>query len=91
MLPQSKETLTVTTSLNFGAVGSNSSTSITVSITGAAVNDVVMLGVPSAVSEGLTFFGHVVAADQVHVDAVNATNASKTQSAATFRITVVGY
>jgi hypothetical protein len=91
VLPQSKETLTVTTSLNFGAVGSNSSTSITVSITGAAVNDVVMLGVPSAVSEGLTFFGHVVAADQVHVDAVNATNASKTQSAATFRITVVGY
>jgi hypothetical protein len=91
VLPQSKETLTVTTSLNFGAVAANSSTSITVSITGAAVNDVVMLGVPSAVSEGLTFFGHVVAADQVHVDAVNATNASKTQSAVTFRITVIGY
>jgi len=27
----------------------------------------------------------------VHVDAVNATNASKTQSAVTFRITVIGY
>jgi hypothetical protein len=91
VLPQSKETLTVTTSLNFGTVANNSSNSITVSITGAAVNDVVLLGIPSAVSEGLTFFGHVVAADQVHVDALNATNASKTQSAVTFRITVIGY
>jgi hypothetical protein len=91
VLPQSTETLTVTTSLNFGTVANNSSNSITVSITGAAVNDVVLLGLPSAVSEGLTFFGHVVAADQVHVDAVNATNASKTQSAVTFRITVIGY
>jgi hypothetical protein len=91
VLPQSTETVTTLTSLNFGTVANNSSNSITVSITGAAVNDVVMLGLPSAVSEGLTFFGHVVAADQVHVDAVNATNASKTQSAATFRITVIGY
>lgn len=91
VLPQSKETLTVTTSLNFGTVANNSSSSITVSVTGAALNDIVMLGVPSAVSEGLTFFGHVVAADQVHVDAVNATNASKTQSAVTFRIAVIGY
>jgi hypothetical protein len=91
VLPQSTETLTATTSLNFGTVTANSSSSITVSISGAAVNDVVMLGIPSAVSEGLTFFGHVVAAGQVHVDAVNATNASKTQSAATFRVTVIGY
>ena len=91
VLPQSTETLTVTTSLNFGTVAANSSNSITVSISGAAVNDVVLLGIPSAVSEGLTFFGHVVAADQVHVDAVNATGSGKTQSAATFRITVIGY
>ncbi len=91
VLPQSTETLTVTTSLNFGTVANNSSNSITVSISGAAVNDVVMLGVPSAVSEGLTFFGHVVTAGQVHVDAVNATGSGKTQSAATFRITVIGY
>jgi hypothetical protein len=91
VLPQSTETLTVTTSLNFGTVAANSSNSITVSISGAAVNDVVMLGIPSAVSEGLTFFGHVVAAGQVHVDAVNATGSGKTQSAVTFRITVIGY
>ena len=91
VLPQSTETINVTTSLNFGSVGANSSTSITVAMTGVNLNDLVLLGLPNAISEGLTFFGHVVAADQVHVDAVNATGSSKTQSAETFRITVIGY
>jgi hypothetical protein len=91
VLPQSTETINATTSLNFGSVGANSSTSITVAMTGVNLNDLVLLGLPNAISEGLTFFGHVVAADQVHVDAVNATGSSKTQSAATFRITVIGY
>jgi len=91
VLPLSVETLTTTASLAFGAVAANSSTSITVAVTGASINDVVLIGAPNAVSEGLVFFGHVVAADQVHVDAVNATTASKTQSTQTFRITVIGY
>jgi hypothetical protein len=91
VLPLSVETLTTTASLAFGTVNSNSSTSITVAVTGAAINDIVLLGIPSAVSEGLTFFGHVVATDQIHVDAVNATNSGKTQSTQTFRITVIGY
>jgi len=91
VLPQSTETINVTTSLNFGSVGANSSTSITVAMSGANINDLVLLGLPNAISEGLTFFGHVVDANQVHVDAVNATNASKTQSAVTFRIAVIGY
>jgi len=91
VFPLSPKTLTTTASLAFGSVGSNSSTSITVAVTGASLNDIVLLGIPSAVSEGLTFFGHVVATDQVHVDAVNATGAGKNQSTQTFRITVIGY
>jgi hypothetical protein len=91
VLPLSVDTLTTTASLAFGTVGANNSTSITVAVTGAAINDLVLLGLPSAVSEGLSFFGHVVATDQVHVDAVNATNSSRAQSTQTFRITVIGY
>lgn len=91
VFPLSPKTLTTTASLAFGNVGSNSSTSITVAVTGAAINDIVLLGIPSAVSEGLTFFGHVVATDQIHVDAVNATGSGKNQSTQTFRITVIGY
>jgi hypothetical protein len=91
VLPQSPRTLTTTASLNFGSVGANSSTSITVAVTGCAINDIVLLGLPSAVCEGLSFFGHVVTASQLHVDAVNATNGSMTQSAQTYRISVIGY
>jgi len=91
VLPQSTETINVTTSLNFGSVPNNASSSITVSVTGALVNDIVLLGLPAGLTEGLSFLGHVVATDQVHVDAINATNSSKTQNAATFRITVIGY
>jgi hypothetical protein len=91
VLPTSSRTLTTTASINFGSVGSNSSTSITVAVTGCAINDIVLLGMPSAVCEGLSFFGHVVTGNQIHVDAVNATNGSMTQSAQTFRITVIGY
>jgi hypothetical protein len=91
VLPQSTETLTVVTGINFGTVPNNSSTSVTVTITGAAVNDIVLLGLPATISEGLTFLGHVVAANQVHVDAINATNSSITTSNATYRITVIGY
>jgi hypothetical protein len=91
VLPQSPRTLTTTASINFGSVGSNSSTSITVAVTGCAINDIVLLGMPSAVCEGLSFFGHVVTGNQIHVDAINATNGSIAQSAQTFRITVIGY
>jgi hypothetical protein len=91
VLPQSTRTLTTTASINFGSVGSNSSTSITVAVTGCAINDIVLLGLPTAICEGLSFLGHVVTGNQLHVDAINATNGSMTQSAQTFRITVIGY
>lgn len=91
VLPQSTQTINVTTSLNFGSVPNNSSSSITVSVTGALANDIVLLGLPADLTEGLSFLAHVVATNQVHVDCINATNASKTQNAATFRITVIGY
>jgi hypothetical protein len=91
VLPLSSETLTVTTSINFGTVPNNGSTSVTITMTGAAVNDTVLLGLPATIGEGLSFLGHVVAADQVHVDAVNATNSSIATTTATYRITVIGY
>jgi hypothetical protein len=91
IVPESTETLTVTTSINFGTINANSTTSVTVSINGVTANDIVLLGLPAALTEGLIFSGHVIAANQIHVDALNGTTLSKTQSAATFRITVLGY
>lgn len=91
VFPNSSKTLTTTASLSFGTIGGNSSTSITVSVTGASINDIVLLGLPSGISAGLSFLGHVTTANEVEVDAVNATNSNKIQSTQTYRITVIGY
>jgi len=91
VLPSSPRTLTTTASINFGLVNSNSTASITAAVTGCALNDIVLLGLPSAVCQGLSFFGHVTTGSVVEVDAVNATNGNITQSSQTYRITVIGY
>jgi hypothetical protein len=91
VLPSSPRTLTTTASINFGLVNSNSTVSSAVTVTGCALNDIVLLGLPSAVCQGLSFFGHVTTGNVVEVDAVNATNGNITQSSQTYRITVIGY
>jgi hypothetical protein len=91
VLPLSSRTLTTTASISFGTVLNNSSNSVTVVVTGASLNDIVWVGLPSALSAGLSFLGHVTTADICEVDAINATNGSIEQSTQTFRITVIGY
>jgi hypothetical protein len=91
VLPLSVRTVTTTASLNFGTVGSNSTVAITVSVTGVNLNDIVLLGLPNAICQGLTFIGAVDSAGVVQVDAVNATSSSVVQSTQTFRITAIGY
>jgi hypothetical protein len=91
VLPQSTRTLTTTATINFGLVNSNSTASITATVTGCAINDIVLLGLPSVVCQGLSFFGHVTTGNLVEIDAVNATNGNITQSSQTYRITVIGY
>jgi hypothetical protein len=91
VLPLSPRTLTTTAALNFGLVGSNSTVSIAATVTGCALNDIVLLGLPPAVCQGISFFGHVTTGSVVEIDAVNATNGNITQSSQTYRITVIGY
>jgi hypothetical protein len=91
VLPQSPRTLTAVTYTTFGLVPSNNVISKTVTITGCQLNDIVLLGLPANIEEGLAFSGHVVNANQIHIDALNVTGSGKTQTAATYRITVIGY
>jgi len=91
VFPNSPRTLTTTASLNFGTLGSLAQTSLTVSVTGSSLNDVVLLGLPAGVTTGLIFMGHVESSGVVAVDCANYTNQSKTQGALTYRITVIGY
>jgi hypothetical protein len=91
VFPLSVRTLTTTSSITFGAVPNNSTGSVTRTVTGVSLNDIVLLGLPNSICSGLSFYANVTTANVVEIDCVNATNGSLTQSGQTFRITVIGY
>jgi hypothetical protein len=91
VLPQSPRTLTAVTFFGPVTVGANDVNSTTVSIVGAQPNDICVLGLPTDITHGITFFSHCVTAGQVHIDLLNVTGSQKIQTAATYRITVIGY
>jgi hypothetical protein len=91
VLPQSPRTLTTTASIYFGLVGSNSTNSVSVVVTGCQVNDIVLLGLPASNPNGIAFNAHCTTANGLEVDCVNATNGNITPATATYRITVIGY
>lgn len=91
VFPLSSRTLTTTASIYFGTVGSNSTNSVSVVVTGCQVNDIVLLGLPPSNPNGLSFLGHVTTTNGLEIDCINATNGSQTPATATYRITVIGY
>jgi hypothetical protein len=62
-----------------------------VTVTGAAVNDIVLIGLPSAISAGAVIQGVAYKANTVCLSCVNSDNASIDVNTATYRITVIGY
>lgn len=91
VLPSSPRTLTTTASIYFGAVAGNDTNSVSVTVTGCQINDIVLIGLPASNPNGLSFLGHVTTANGLEIDCVNATNGSQTPATATYRITVIGY
>jgi hypothetical protein len=91
VLPQSLRTLTTVTFFGPVTVGSNDANSTTVALAGVKPNDVCLLGLPINITEGITLFSHCVTDGQVHIDLLNVTGTQKIQTAATYRITVIGY
>jgi hypothetical protein len=91
VLPLSPITITTTASIYFGQVDSNSTNSVSVVVTGCNLNDVVLLGLPANMDNGLAFAGHVTVANGLELDCINATNGNITPATATYRITVIGY
>jgi hypothetical protein len=91
VLPSSLDTLTLSTSISFGTIAANDQHYRDVVVTGAAVNDLVLLGLPSVVSGGAVIQGVAYQANTVCISCVNAKNASITVPTATYRITVIGY
>lgn len=91
VLPSSPRTLTTTASIAFGTIAGHSTSAGNVVVTGAAIGDIVLVGLPGVVSAGAVVQGLVFAANTVCMTAINGSNASKTIGTADFRITVIGY
>jgi hypothetical protein len=91
VLPQSPRTLTTLASVTFGTLAGNDQHYRDVVVTGAAVNDIVLVGLPSAVSSGIVIQGVVYQANTVCLSAVHADTGSVDLNTATYRITVIGY
>jgi hypothetical protein len=91
VLPQSPYTVTTLTSVSFGTVAGNDQHYRDVVVTGAAVNDIVLIGLPSAVSSGIVIQGVVYKANTVCLSAIHADTGSVGLNTATYRITVIGY
>ena len=91
VFPLSSRTLTTTASIYFGQVGSNSTNSVSVVVTGCQINDIVLIGLPASNPNGLSFNGHATTTNGLEVDCINATNGNITPATATYRITVIGY
>jgi hypothetical protein len=91
VLPASPRTLTTTASIAFGTLSGHAVSAGNVTVTGAAIGDIVLVGLPGAVSGGPVVQGVVFAANTVCMTAINGSNASKTIGTADYRITVIGY
>jgi hypothetical protein len=91
VLPSSPRTLTTTASIAFGTLSGHAVSAGNVTVTGAAIGDIVLVGLPGAVSGGPVVQGVVFAANTVCMTAINGANTSKTIGTADFRITVIGY
>jgi hypothetical protein len=91
VLPQSPYTVTTLASVTFGTVAGNDQHYRDVVVTGAAVNDIVLVGLPSAISAGAIIQGVVYKTNTVCLSCVNADSVSRDVNTATYRITVIGY
>ena len=84
-------TLSTLTSVTFGAVVSNDQHYRDVVVTGATVNDIVLIGLPSAVSAGAVIQGVAYKSNTVCLSCSNSDNGTINVNTATYRITVLNY
>lgn len=91
VLPQSVETLSTTVTIDFGTLAGHATSAGNVTITGASVGDIVLVGLPSVVSGGPIIQGVVFAANTVCMTAINGSNTSKVVGAGSYKIVVIGY
>lgn len=91
VLPLSTKTLMTTVTLDYGTIAGQEYNEQNITVTGAAVNDVVHWGLPASVATGIVFDARVTTANTVALKAANTDNQSHTQATALYRILVIGF
>jgi hypothetical protein len=76
-------------SLDFPSINAVSQADLTITVTGAAVGDTVVLGLPAAPTAGITFNAFVSAANTVTVRATNVTAGAIDPAAAVYTVLVM--
>jgi len=76
-------------SLNFGSIGAAAQADLTITVTGAAVGDEVVMALPATPAAGLIFNAFVSAANTVTIRASNITAVPVDPTAATFGVIVI--
>lgn len=82
--------LTASASLNFPSISAASQADLTITVTGAAVGDEVVMSLPAAPTAGIVFNAFVSATNTVTVRATNVTAAPVDPAAATYGVIVLG-
>lgn len=80
--------LTASAALDFPSISAASQADLTITVTGAAVNDEVVMGLPAAPTAGIVFNAFVSAADTVTIRASNITASPVNPASATFAVIV---
>jgi len=81
-------TLVATATLDFASMATQTSASLTVAVPGAAINDIVSLGLPASLNDGLIPTAWVSAADTVTIRLRNTTAGTIDPASDTYRIEV---
>jgi hypothetical protein len=83
--------LSASATLDFGSIAAAASADLTITVTGAATGNTVILGLPAAPTAGIIFQGFVSAANTVTVRATNITGAPVDPASASYRAAVLGF
>jgi hypothetical protein len=83
--------LSAAAELDFGSISTNTTADLTITVTGAGTNSVVLLGLPAASDTNLVFNGFVSATNTVTVRAGNISLTDVDPASGSFRATVIQY
>jgi hypothetical protein len=83
--------LSAIATLDFPSIAAQSFSDLTLTVTGAAVNDLVQLGLPASPASGINFQAFVSAANTITVRAQNATGLAIDPASASYRVSVMGF